>query len=222
MAHRYAGGMWPIFEDFRARHPAALTWVGTALTVAVALTIALRFAPLAAAPAIALFILILAIAGLAALGMDVRAAFKDADSAAAALARTAGSFAILATGAILFLPCMLLTSIAIIWVTLIVNCSTYALIADEAQRGAITPNSGGYQSAHSISFQLRSNQPVQIVFPVDGDMEDGWGAIVYDSTSAPSPARGFGRNAAPDSITATFGWARCSTMITRYYRCTFH
>ena len=211
-----------MFKTFRTRHFAALLWSGTALTVAVALTIALRFAPIAAAPVIALFILILAIAGLAALGIDLRAAVRDADSTAAALARTAGSFGILAGGAVLFLPCMLLTSIAVIWVTLVVNCSTYALIVDEAQRGLITPNTTGYQSAHGISFRLGSSQPVQIAFPIDGDMEDGWGAIVYDPTSAGDTERGFGRNAVPDSIAATFGWARCSPMIARYYRCAFH
>lgn len=213
--------MPPMLEHLRTRHLAALAWSGTALAVAVALTIALRFAPLAAVPAVALFILILAVAGLAALGMDVRAAFLNADSAATALGRSAGSFAILATGAILFLPCMLVTSIAVIWATLVVNCSTYALIVDEAQRGVITPNMTGYQSAHGLSFQLVSSQPVQVAFPIGGDMEDIWGAIVYDPTNTGSASRS-GEHAAPASIWANFGAGRCSPMIARYYRCTFY
>lgn len=214
--------MPPMIKDFHTRHVAALAWSGTALTLAVALTIFLRFAHIEAFLVIALFILILAVAGLAAFGMDVRAAIRNTDSAAAALARTAGSFAILAAGALLFLPCMLLTSIMVIWMTLVVNCSTYAQIVDQAERGVIAPNAAGYQTAHGISFQLGSSQPVQIAFPIDGDREDGWGAIVYDPTSASDTVRGFGRHAAPDSIAATFGWARCSPMIARYYRCTFH
>ena len=210
-----------MLEDFRTRHLAALIWSGTALTVAVALTIALRFAPIEAPPVIALFILILAIAGLAALGIDVRAAGRDTDSAGATVARAAGSFAILATGAILFLPCMLLTSIMVVWATLVVNCSTYALIVSEAQRGAIAPNATRYQSAHGVRFRLGANQPVQIAFPIAGDMEGEWGAIVYDPTRAGDTVHGLGRKAVPDSIAATFGWGRCSPMIVRYYRCTF-
>jgi len=208
-------------KDFRTRHFAALAWVGTALTVAFALTIALRFVPLDAVLTIPLFILILAVAGLAAFGMDVRGAFRNADSAVAALARTAGSFAILAAGAVLFPPCMLLTSIAVIWATLAVNCSTYAVIVDEARSGVIVPKTGGYQSRHGISFQLGSNQPVQIAFPIDGNMEDGWGAIVYDPTDAGETGRAKHGHAAPSSIAATYGWAKCAPMITYYYRCTF-
>lgn len=211
-----------MFKTFRSRHFAALTWCGTALTVAVALTIALRFTPIAAVPAILLSILILAIAGLAAFGVDLRAAIRGAESATAALARGAGSFAILAGGGLLFLPCMWLTSIAVIWATLAVNCSTYALIVDDARRGVITPNSTGRQSAHGISFRLASSQPVQIVFPIDGDMGDGWGAIVYDATGASDTVRGFGRKTAPESIAATFDRPRCSPMIALYYRCTFY
>jgi hypothetical protein len=215
--------MLPMFKDLRTRHFAALAWSGTALTVAVTLTIALRFAPIAAVPVIAFFILILAIAGLAAFGIDVRAAIKDTHSAAAALARAAGSFAILASGAVLFLPCMLVTSIIVIWATLVANCSTYAMIVEEAQRGVITPNAIGYNSAHGIRFQFVSSQPVQIVFPINGDMEEGWGAIVYDATSASGTAVSQkGGDALADSIHATFGRARCSAMITRYYRCTFY
>ena len=214
--------MPPMIKDFHARHVAALAWSGTALTLAVALTIFLRFGQIEAFLMIALFILILAVAGLAAFAMDLRAAIRNTDSAAAALVRTAGSFAILAAGALLFLPCMLLTSIAVIWATLVANCSTYALIVDEAERGVFTPNTSGYQSAHGISFVLGSGQPVQIAFPINGDREDGWGAIVYDPTSASDTVRGADRHAVPDSIAATFGWARCSPMIARYYRCTFH
>jgi len=213
--------MPPMLKDFRTRHPAALAWVGSTLTVAVALTIALRFVPLDAVLTIPLFILILAVAGVAAFVMDVRGAFRDADSAAAALARTAGSFAILATGAILFLPCMLLTSIAVVWATLAVNCSTYALIVDEAKRGVIVPKTGGYQSRHGISFQLGSNQPVQIAFPITGKMADGWGAIVYDPTGAGETERAKHGHAAPSSIAAAYGWAKCAPMTTSYYRCTF-
>ena len=209
-----------MLEDFRTRHLAALAWSGTALTVAVALTIALRFAPIAAGPVIALFILVLAIAGLVALGIDARAAIRDADSAGARIARAAGSFAILATGAILFLPCMLVTSIAVIWATLAVNGSTYALIVNEAQVGVITPDMTDYQTAHGTRFRLVSSQPVQIVFPITADREEGWGAIVYDATSPSDTAVGRkGGNAVPDSVQATFGQARCSSMITRYYRC---
>jgi len=219
-----AGHMPQTLKDFRMRHAAALAWSGTAFTVASVLVIFLRFAPVAAMPLVALFILALAVAGLAALGMDLRRAFRDSSSAGAACAQASRSFAILAASAIFFLPYMLMTSIALIWVTLVVNCSGYALIVDEARRGALTPNPSGYQSAHGIRFLLASSQPTLIAFPIAEDMEGEWGAIVYDPTTPDSAAPATSRNrrrTTPGGIAAAFGRARCSPMITHYYRCTF-
>jgi len=216
--------MLPMLKDFRARHSAALAWSGTTLTTAVALAICLRFVALEAVALFLLFIFLLAVAGLGALGADIRAAVRDTDSAGAALARAVGSFAILATGTILFVPCMMLVSIGMVWTTLVLNLSTYALIVDEAQRGLFIPNAERYQSAHGIHFLLGSTQPVQIAFPTDGHVEDGWGAIVYDPTGASDMAPAWGRNGhhiAANSIASTFGRGNCSPMIAGYYRCAF-
>lgn len=110
--------MLMMIKDFRARHRATLTWLRIALAVAVLWPILDEFVGLAAVVIVLPTLTALAVAGLIALGVELRAAFRDIQSLAAALMRAGTTVAIIAIGANLFALCCWLTSSAITWATL--------------------------------------------------------------------------------------------------------
>ena len=110
--------MLMMIKGFRTRHRATLAWLRIALAVAILWPILDKFIGLAAVVIVLPIMTALAVAGFIALGVELRAAFRDMQSLAAALMRAGTAVAIIAIGAYLFALCCWLTSSAITWATL--------------------------------------------------------------------------------------------------------